>query len=415
MKPKKLIWLAALIVMCFTLGGCQTTSRYLFPSHNEISHLDPIKIFGTDYDPVSDRVRVGVLLSSEDPTSKSGGGSTESGSEQETRERKVVSIDGRSVNETTAKIDLGIDRILERGHVDYLLFGEAAAQKDIASMMDTYARDNKMRGTVKVYITKDCDAIEMINRSLQSSFFLNNKLNAFSIGYKTSAVACEVSMLDLMKWCTSRQNAFLVPALELTPEAEPTTIDVAGYAIFRDSKLIGYIDRTYSKYATILLNKEKTLTIAADDNFGNPFTIDVTYANREIEIDFDKEANELRGITISVHFRSDISEIRSTDVFSTFLDTGQLEEIQNEKMRSYMSVVIAQSQELGADFIGISRYIKVRYPDYWDENEQRWAEIYQGIPIHLDVRSMPERSYELSNPVGSDENDLTNAAERESS
>ncbi len=375
--------------------------KYIFPIHREVSKLDLIKIYGTDYDPASDNVRVSVLLSSEDPSSQSGGAVDTSGmSDKKTKE--VVSFVGRSSDETSSFIDIATDKMLEHGHVDYLIFGEKAAEKDLMAMMDTYARDNVLRCTMKVYITKDCTANAVINDSLASDFFLSNKLDAIGKESVYGGVSSDIMLLDIMKAGVARNSSYLVPALNLTPGNEPMKIDVAGYGVFRDNKLIGYIDRNVSKFATVLAGKATKFLLYGDDDEGNPITLDVSYIKRDFQVDYDKEANEIKGITLRVRFRSNIIEIRSGNTISTKEKIDAFKQIQTDKLRSFLEYTMSSAQDWGADYTGLGRYIAVKYPKYWDAHKDDWPEIFRNLPVTYDVKSIIERSFEISDPIGPD-------------
>lgn len=394
MKRRYLCCLVLLTAALLT--GCKGN---LMPSPDELEQFEIVQVVGID-------------KSSEDPSqievtliiqSRSGG--EEKGSSSASN-ITVLSASAPTIFEAVRKIKACSDKIIFLGQVDYFLIGEEAAKEDFTKYFDLIQRGPEIRLSTKIYVVRDCSIKQFISDTSSSSTFIVDRLEAMKNDQDLLSDTDEITIIDVSSMLDQRRSATIIPALVCkevknktsTSELPKQDIEVGGYAVIKDFKLMGYLEPEYAQGYNFLVNEVSSCPISVTDPTGARVALELVRSDTDVVAHFD--GDQLTGVTYRTHTFSNLEEQHSRENLLTEETLKDLALKQSEVLHSKMQQVIDASKEFQIDCTGLGQIISLKHPFKWDRLKENWAEIYPGLTIDIVVESEIARSYDINEPNG---------------
>lgn len=384
-------------VLTALLSGCTN----LFPERTEIDDLLIIDVIGLDKDAENpDKICMTVLSKKKAETP---GG--ESGAAQSSK-NIILSSNAATSIQAARNFQTSLDKKVFWGHVEYYLIGEAAAREGINKYIDLLTRDHEMRGNSKIHIVEGTSAKEFIEKSGTGEYYLLDRLDAIGKNAELITGASEVELVEFMLWLNSEYMCAVLPTIKLKPREggkkegtePPMDIDLGGYAVFKDLKLVSILDRRMTRGKNFLLNKVKSGIIEVKDPDGNVVGLEIIEGGASIKPVFEKD--ELKEVKVSAELTSNIDEVHSTSLFFEKDVLKHLSEEQSKIIKGEIEGAIAYAKENNTDFVDIANVIETKHPIKWLKYKDRWDEVFPNLQVNVEVVSKINRTYDIREPSG---------------
>ena len=295
---KNVLLIILILAIVTSTAGCTFN---IIPKRLEINELMMIQAVGVDKD-VKDPDNICITLHSKKQTSGGKSG------EQSKLESIILSNEAPTFLEAEREFQSYSDKRIFWGHVDFYLVGEEAAKEGIARYIDFLARDNDMRSVSKIYIIEGSTAKEFIEKSSTGEYFMPDRLKAIGVNSNLFAGSQELTLLEFMQWLNNKYSCAIAPVLTLKQKQDtkmegrqpPMDVDLNGYAIFKNLKLVNIIDKHMARGENFLLNRIITGVIQVKDLSGDMIGLDITSHKTKISTVF--EEGELKGMKVKVTF-----------------------------------------------------------------------------------------------------------------
>ena len=397
LKARKLIIFT--IVLTISLSGC---GKGILPNRMEISDLMMISAAGVDKDPNDPNNICVTIISKKNSDGQNGKSAGGEGSAKSV----ILSNEAETFNKAIHDFQTSSDKQMFWGHVEYYLFGEEAAKDGIAKYLDFLARDHEIRGNARIYVIEGTTAKEFIEKSSTGEYFMPDRLKAIGENSRQVAGSQELELFQFMQWLNNKYSCAAVPSLNLKPktkekkegEESAMDIDLGGYSIFKDLKLVSTIDKQMTRGENFLLNRVITGVIQVKDPEGNMVGLEIIDTNTKIKPKFEK--GELKQINIKVKLSSNIGEVHSTSSIFTKDIINFMTNEQSKVIKDEIEKVISRAKENNTDFINIANVIETKHPVKWVKYKDRWDQIFPELPIIVDVESKINRTYDIREPNG---------------
>ena len=280
---------------------------------------------------------------------------------------------GKTIQEAYRQIKLSSSRYLYPEHLQVLIINENLAKEDISKILDFYLRDPSIRTEFNILIGRDNDILstttpieEISSSSINETIKTNNRFQ----GVTNLTTLNELAIMSL-----NPNTEIIIPSIKLkniTKEADTeeninnskinTMYELSGLAIFKNNKLLGYLDNNQSisynivksqvKSSVLSYECEKSKYLSAEiinskskiSVKNNQINITVTADTTINESNCNLKLNENKNISLlennlSLHLKNnlenDINYIRNTynsDVF------GFLDEIYKHNYKEYLKI-----------------------------------------------------------------------------
>ncbi|HHW32463.1 MAG TPA: Ger(x)C family spore germination protein [Clostridiaceae bacterium] len=391
------------LLLVANITGCR---KSILPQRKEIGDLQLIQVIGVDkLSEDTDNFMLTVASRNlEEGSGQQTSGGTGEKAGGDAQKAIVLTSRGKTIFEAVRKLQTHSNKTLFWGHAEYYLIGEEAARDNIAKYIDFFTRDHELRIESKVYIVRGSTAKDLIEKYNQGDFYIFNKLEILGQNLKLMSNSEEMRVHDLMRLVDIHHESARAPCIRLTDRdnlegKKVKDIEICGYAIFANLKLVGFIDIDVSRGLNLITNNVGSSIVVVKDLNGQNVSLEIIDSNTEVIPFFSGDS--LESVTLKTKVISNIGEIHSQiDIVDEKL-ISHLESQLSEILKNEMEEVLKKVLDFKSDCLEICDRIRLKRPLKWHKIEEQWMEILPDIKFNIQVESKIQRSYETREHSGS--------------
>lgn len=274
-------------------------------------------------------------------------------------------------------------------HIQYIIIGEGLARDGIGTLLDWAERSPFMRMDTSVFLVKG-SAEEAISGASGEMGDITERLS--SLDRESNARSQHVYSLLEIAAALSDRGTGLCAAVEYVPSDGTVTgqkgsvgdaLLPAGYGVFQDGKLITFLTAEESLGAS-LFRQDPTGTVITVDN-----TVLEFLEGRAKAKGIFSESGELTGLSITADMKAGILE-SSEDT----PEIAALEDAFSAAMQDALESVIARSQVLSCDFLGLEESVFQKTPTASQTASKTWKELFPELYVTVTVQGEIQRGYD---------------------
>lgn len=373
---KKLMMLVILILVLSLLSGCW--------SRRELNELAIVTALGIDKMEDEYLVTVQILNPGEI-----------AGQAQTTRVAvSSYRTKGRSLFEAVRKLTMETPRKSYLTHLRVVVFGEALAQEGITKALDFLSRDHEVRTDFYIAVAKDQKATDILNVLTAVDKIPANKVfNSIETSEKAWAPTKGVHLDDLISKIISEGSSPVLTGVYYQGDSDigndlknvekvdsPTSIIVDYLAIFKDDKLVGWLNMDESKgYNYLDDNVTSTVAIIpCEQNDGN-ITLEVINSKTNTKATID---NGTPTIHVTTKTEANIGEVQCNIDVMKEEEITKMEKTFEKLLKELIEQAIEKAKEKKTDIFGFGEAIHRADPKVWKELKKNWHD--EGF-VELDV------------------------------
>lgn len=391
-----------LMLLFANLTGCE---KSFLPESKEIGDLQLVQVIGIDKLP-GDTYDCMLTIASKNLESGSRQGSSQSTGESTSStmpKALVLTSKGKTLFDAVRKLQTHSNKTIFWGHTEYYLIGEEAAKENISKYIDFFTRYHELRIESKVYIVKGSTARDLIEQFNQGDFYIFDKLEILGRNLRLLSNSEEIKVHDLMRFIDIHHGSVRAPCIYLKNRdgengEQIKDIEIFGYAIFSNLKLVGYIDTDISRGVNLITNNIGSSIVVVKDLRGQDVSLEIIDSNTEVIPFFN--GDNLESITLKTKVISNLGEIQSQFDFINEESISYMESQQSEILKNEMENALKKILELKSDCLEICDRIRLKRPLKWHKIEEQWIEIFPNIKFNIQVESKIQKSYEMREPSG---------------
>ena len=380
MKKMKLVMVVLVITF---MTGCW--------NYRDLEDVVIVGAIGIDVEDDKYTVSVEII------NSKMVGRASESGGSSNEASVTVFKKTAHTIKEALTKIVLESPKKIYLGHMSLLVISEEAAKKGIFRFVDHFMRDFELRKVYSTVILKEGKAEDAISILLpvESVTAANIRTNFEAIGNfysnQTNAKFDEIMMCLYERGCQTT-----ISTIEITGEIEKgkkndnltvtkpdASVKIAGSAIMKKDKLIGYLNADENRNILLIKGKVKTTYIpfVCDDKkqYGNTVLDDIQ-SNLIVKLVKGKPE-----ATINIKSHASLSEYNCKVNLLDKKDIAKIEEKIEKEVKKNVSNLVKKIQKYNSDVIGVGKHLYHDNYPYWDKNEKKWDKIFPTVKFKIKV------------------------------
>lgn len=344
---------------------------------NDIEKRSAVAMMGVD------RAKNGELIVSAQlpvPLDISGGGGEDSGGGDSSV--KVVSAKGQTFQQALQRIQNGVNGKLYLGHTDIIAFSEDVAKHDLRAIFDPLRRMEPLRRGLYPVVVQDGDAKDLLKVQTRleklPAMFINNSIhNEVRLG--------ELPNATLGEFYINHSNTATQPSMMTLRVAKKKYINVTGLAVFRGTKLKGYLDRgETAQFMQIAKHKGGgDMTIQVPDA-SEKVTIDPSVKNVKYRFSFK---NGKVHADIRAYLEGSLEEMTQQINLSDKQKRKRLQRgIARGLEKRSGSLVHKLQEDDGSDVLNLGAHLRAFHQDMWSKVDWKKAFPKADINIHYKVR-----------------------------
>ncbi|WP_195574475.1 Ger(x)C family spore germination protein [Paenibacillus sp. 1001270B_150601_E10] len=298
------------------------------------------------------------------------------------KQYRNISVTGDSFYEVTREIPLISARPIFGQHYKVIVISdEVARQISMERLFDFFIREQEFRPSCLVLICKG-EAKQALDHKDKSEFPAMRLLSITDNRYQSSRLLPPVSLSKLLPEINS-MSSFLLQNI-VTADG---VVKFAGAAVIygKTGKLIGFLDEEEVEAINWVTGEVKGGVVKSyDSKTGKPVVYEITTLKSKIR----PHVNRGR-ISFDVQIESEgrLGEqwIDGNDYDNRFLRQVEADTVKQVEQRMEKMLQKVQ-KEYRADVIGLGEYVRIYYPQTWQQIKNDWDDNFAEASIRYDVR-----------------------------
>lgn len=295
----------------------------------------------------------------------------------------VDTVEGRSIDDALGQLLGRLSRRISLSHLQTVVFGEELARQGIGPIIDFFDRSRESRRSVIVLVSRGeakavIEAVAGLEAfsgiALRKAAVLRTRANTFH------ADDWGKLLFDLH----SGRGDPSVGQVTLATNAEGRQeVDLRGIGIFRQDRLVDFLDEEEVKGLILLLGRPRQMPLAIGSEGAAPLTIIVSRVDTRLYPGDDPEPARMR---IEIQGEGEIVEttkpLNSMNPEELTAAERQIE----ESLRQTIKRTVSRAQKLRSDFLGYGHHFFRFRPRAWSRAAERWPEVFPQIKTDIEVR-----------------------------
>ncbi len=349
--------IALLAALLLTLSGC---TQSIYKSYRDIESLEIVQALGLDLDP--------------------GGGVTVSvatGSDASGREPVRLACSGTSFDGAMRGLELlaGRGTLFFSGTGAIVLGASAAGEAE--RWLDSITRSTDLRLDTEFFVLKSGTAGELLTGDGSPEDVFAD-LNALSERMRSDGPAPVPTCADVARALIA-SNAALAAAINVTEGADGSlTPTPAGFAILTPDGLAGWLDEDAALGAGLFIGGPGSTVVELQGGV----TAGLAGAKVSMEPVWDEDG-AVAAINVSVEVSGSVIEAPAGSKLGSEDSWASLERELSELVCSWTVEALDASVSLGADFLGLGRYIESTQPVRFSNMPVLWEEALSTLEIRV--------------------------------
>ncbi|WLD91698.1 Ger(x)C family spore germination protein [Alkalihalobacillus sp. AL-G] len=379
---RKVIVFVILILLLSLLSGCW--------NRRELNELAIVVAMGIDKSEDQYVVTTQVVNTGQVATKQGGGQKSPVTTYQEK---------GNTVFEAIRRMTTVTARKLYFPHLRILAIGEELAEEGIGGALDFLSRDHELRTDFFIVIAKDTKAENVLKVMTGLEDIPANKLfSSLETSEKAWAPSMSITLDELISEIVSEGIHPNLTGLQLTgvvqegekndnvQEIEPDVqLKYSGMAVFKDDKLIDWLNEKESKAVNYVLgNVKSTIGEVSCPEGKGKVAIEVIRTEADLKTKVDKGSP--KG-TVQIQVEGNVGEVQCKKLDLTKTKTiNDLEKKSEKRVKEIVeSTITASQEEFKVDIFGFGEAIHRSNPDYWKKVRKEWDEKFTDMPVEVKV------------------------------
>ncbi len=326
--------------------------------------------------------------------SQSGSGSSEGGSSSAVN----ISSEGATIFEAARNLIPKLSKKAYYAHLQLLVMGEDMAKEGIDKIWDFFERDHEVNRQFRTIVVKGGTAKSVIEATADidqlGGVEISETIDNEAYGKNIKIQGFEVSEL-----LSQPMTGLVTGVIDPNGANELTDMKVKGGAVFKNTRLVGYLDDDEATGYLFASNQIKStiLTIANPGEPGNLVSIEVIGSSGKLTADLITGEPKL-GIEITAYGNIG-DEQGSTDLSETD-NIKKLESESEALISENICDMLKKSQKtFDSDILGFNDLLyKHHYKDF-EKIKDNWDKLYGDADIDIKVQFTIKRSGMITKPA----------------
>ncbi|PJI10432.1 MULTISPECIES: Ger(x)C family spore germination protein [Clostridium] len=285
------------------------------------------------------------------------------------------------------------------GHSKYVVLGERLAKTGVTKFMDSVFRIRTTRPDVAVFVTKG-NASDIIKADLPDEKISADKVENLIKFQGEKGYSPMTSRLRFANALMDKIRAPILGVINIKNEFNSdNTFDVSGTAVFKEDKLIGYMDMNETRGMQWINGKVQSGSIVG--HLPNNKVANFYILKSRSKIKPVLKNGSLR-VEVNIFEEGNVIEMSAPlNPMENYKVMDKLSEVQSNAIKGEALLALNTAQKkYDADVFGFANAINETYPDFWNKIKSNWPSIFQKLKVDVNVTSSVKRPGIISKPIG---------------
>ena len=301
---------------------------------------------------------------------------------------------GKDLGEIEKRITSQASRMMYLAHVRSIIIGEDVAREGLNGILDYLTRSHGFRSDYYFIIAKGATANQILNTVTAVESVSGRKLyNSIENSKEWWASINSLKVYELINDINAKGKNPVLIGVELydktedmdsikgLEKSETVILKLTDLAVFRDDKLIGWLNEEDGRSFHNIVGKSKKSVNFVDYDKNTHVSVDIINSKRNIKVSLlDGEPV----INVMFSIVSDISTVAGNVDFTEKENQDKLINLINEKFTDVCIKTLNKAQqEFKTDIFGFGESIHRKYPKVWNELKDNWDTEFTKLQVNF--------------------------------
>lgn len=275
-------------------------------------------------------------------------------------------------------------------HAKVVIVSEDIAKGDINKYLDFLFRDPEAREDIWLLVSQEKTAKEVLLSKGELKPIVSFQIDDTMRAQNAISRFPYIELFEFFDRMFYKQVAPILPAVHLIEQEGEKTPEVAGTAIFKNNKLVGYLPVEPTKCMLFLRDEVKGGIIPLEDVAGtkDDVSLEIFKSKTKLTPIFEDEE-----IIMKADIQLDVSVGELMGTIDLLQGAGKeklrksAEKMLEEQIQAAYTMV---RDQYGTDVFGFGRVIDMKQPKAWAQIKDQWDDWFKrtelDVSVHLKVR-----------------------------
>ena len=260
------------------------------------------------------------------------------------------------------------------------------AKEGLSPILDWFNRDAEPRITLDLIISKDKTAADILKSETSQDEIASYKIsNMLDHDISFLGKDPEIELYQAYNLLGGKGVSLILPSIKTSILKSGNTLDLAGTAMFKKDKLIGFLDNDESKF--LLFVKDKIsggILLANIDSSENNISLEIVNSQTKVTpvISNDK-------VTIKIDIKTKVAMGEDNTGGDKLTETA-IQDIQKNAEKQLIAgvkgIIEKVQKEYDSDIFGFGTAVYQSNPAFWMKVEPQWNQIFSSLKCELSAK-----------------------------
>lgn len=318
----------------------------------------------------------------------------------------VYTATGDTIMEVHGNMSRKVSREPYYSHTNLVVVSEEIAKKEgIGPVLEAFDRGSQFRVTTSVIIARDVKAKDLITTLTALDKVPSQKImQTLESTEKSMGENINIDLEEIITALVSPGREPMISGFTVKGDAKegskqeilqatdlPVTVEADGNAIFKNGKLVDWIQGTDARSVLWVLDRIQSTTVTTEWE-GHKDAISYRLARQKTNVSAEMKDGKPH-VSVHIHMEGDIGEVT---VPVNLKDPATIEKIERDigkEVKRNIETSVRHTQKIKADIFGFGEVFHRAEPAEWKKLEKKWEdEIFPNLAVDVTVESYIRRT-----------------------
>ncbi|HEY3315275.1 MAG TPA: Ger(x)C family spore germination protein [Bacillota bacterium] len=304
-----------------------------------------------------------------------------------------VSADADTFGGALARVQAVVAREIFLGQARVVIFGEDLARDGLEPLMMELARAPEVDKTANFVVARESRAKDILKTPTPLGRIPALALNSTFESARKRPETIRVRLIDFFIRTVEPGQDEGLPTTTIPgplPSSGDATVDVGGtsgglmtegFALFKDYKMVGWLDRSETEALLFLLGRANDVKLAVGEPKKGEYD-EVRRVTVKRKLKVFTGGGQVR-FQLDIHCTGEVAATRAEGLQVSRADIERIRAEVKQEVAAKTESVLAKLKELGTDPLGLGSVVFYHDPDLWAR--LNWDEVYPTVPVEIKV------------------------------
>lgn len=286
------------------------------------------------------------------------------------------------------------------GHAVAVAISKEIAQEGVIDVLDFITRDAETRLSIHLFVSEEETAGKLLRVKPVAEELLAIEINNILKEQRYLAKAIPVQTYEFVNSIIEEGVSCVMTSACIVSNGEDEVINICGSAVFKNDKLLGFIDGEETKVLSFILDRIEGGVIVVKIGSGNNesrFSLEIKKSSTKLKPVI--KDNKL-SIEIEIDTRVALDEHISEQNYNTKKGQEELCRVAEEQLKGDIEKLIKKMKtEFSSDIFGFGNSIYKKHPKLWKEIRENWEQEFKEIEVTIKPQVKIMNTVLLEKPI----------------